>query len=309
MKRTPTSALAALLAAGVATGPGVAAAPAATEASAPAGGTLLITINGNLHLIRPDGTGLRRLTTGGGIGDADFSPDGTKIAFTKGAKPSRDLYLMNADGTGVRRLTNTPTRDEANPSFSPDGRKLAFALHYDGTKGGIAIMTAAPGAHAKVIKANTRTPDEIYYRVDPSWSPRGGRIAYSDLHCYIDDHCFYALRLISPDGASLPPEYLNEGIRVDFNPAGNAIAAVFSDYWDGEFVYTTNLTTGASHDWYPARYYNPIWSPTGSELAVQCSDQVPFSLCRIDADGSGSVTMIKRGAENTKIVPRAWRAF
>jgi Tol biopolymer transport system component len=34
---------------------------------------------------------------------------------------------MNADGSGVTRLTNNPA-DDGVPSWSPDGRRIAFLL-------------------------------------------------------------------------------------------------------------------------------------------------------------------------------------
>ena len=65
-----------------------------------------------------------------------WSPDGRRIVFeiatatppqrgTAGDRQS-DLAVMNADGTGLARLTRTGTL-EANPVWSPDGRKVAFA--------------------------------------------------------------------------------------------------------------------------------------------------------------------------------------
>jgi hypothetical protein len=66
-----------------------------------------------LFTIKPDGTGLTRLTNDMDFSnhDARWSPDGAKIAFGHGAQfaqgdPSNGFYVMNADGTG-RTLIST----------------------------------------------------------------------------------------------------------------------------------------------------------------------------------------------------------
>ena len=88
------------------------------------------------YLVRTDGSGARRLPyiplT------AVWSPDGTRIAFAghkwlySGAKPGpccyaahSDIYVMNADGSGTRKLTHNALQN-AEPAWSPDGRKIAF---------------------------------------------------------------------------------------------------------------------------------------------------------------------------------------
>jgi Tol biopolymer transport system component len=47
---------------------------------------------------------------------------------------------MNADGSGQRSLTRHPAFD-ANPAWSPDGRKIAFVSNRDGGYG-IYVMNA-----------------------------------------------------------------------------------------------------------------------------------------------------------------------
>jgi TolB protein len=66
--------------------------------------------------------------------DADWSPDGTKIAFT--SHPISDdpinsvhaeIYTINLDGTGLTRLTFNDYEERA-PSWSPDARALCLWL-------------------------------------------------------------------------------------------------------------------------------------------------------------------------------------
>jgi Tol biopolymer transport system component len=69
----------------------------------------------NVYKIRPDGTGLTKLTRHkrGGYHylSSSFSPDGGRIvsARTPGAGPERaaDLVVMNADGSNIRQITKT----------------------------------------------------------------------------------------------------------------------------------------------------------------------------------------------------------
>ncbi len=58
---------------------------------------------------------------GGCNSQADVSPDGSMIVFTRGT----DVWLMDAGGTWSRALTVT-TDVEADPRWSPDGTRIAF---------------------------------------------------------------------------------------------------------------------------------------------------------------------------------------
>jgi Tol biopolymer transport system component len=87
-----------------------------------------------LYLMRPNGTGQRRLTEGGGENiNARFSPDSLRIAYLhaeRGEHAERaelSLWVVTIDGTGRRRLV----QDENDTSpvcgcWSPDGKSLAY---------------------------------------------------------------------------------------------------------------------------------------------------------------------------------------
>jgi Tol biopolymer transport system component len=96
------------------------------------------TANGQaIFRVRTDGSRLKRLTNWiSGYSAPDWSPDGKRIAFDSGDSGAvgvrGDIWVMGADGDDKTRLTHNPkvtaTRFEFanNPSWSPDGRRIAF---------------------------------------------------------------------------------------------------------------------------------------------------------------------------------------
>jgi TolB protein len=122
--------------------------------------------DGAVYVIRPDGTGLRRVTTGSAPA---WSPDGGRIVCSRRVGRGSDLYIIRADGRGLRRLTRTPAA-ESEPEWSPDGRLIAF------TRG------RAGSAHVYVMRPDGRGTRRVTSGAvedsSPTWSPDSRQLAF-----------------------------------------------------------------------------------------------------------------------------------
>ena len=167
--------------------------------------------NFDIWVMRRDGTDVRRLTTDPARDVAPaWSPDGRRIAFMS-SRDNRefDLYEMDADGSRLRRLTNgssnwfpqysadatrlsfhvmrdvhvlvlatgvmtrltTEPMNGMHPSWSPDGRQIAFMSWRNGRTE--LFRMNADGSGQELLLS---MPDGD--AVDPRWSPSGDAIAF-----------------------------------------------------------------------------------------------------------------------------------
>jgi len=126
-----------------------------------------------LTQVSSDGTNTRRLTNDSGDDEfSSWSHDGRLIAFVSNRDGNNELYVMpapvaqaqvNADGTNPRRLTNNPA-DDNFPSWSPDGRFIAFQSARDGNNQ-IYVMNS-DGTNPRRL-THTAGNDDF-----PAWAPR-----------------------------------------------------------------------------------------------------------------------------------------
>jgi dipeptidyl aminopeptidase/acylaminoacyl peptidase len=170
-----------------------------------------------------DGRGQTRLTDSPGFdGDPSWSPDARRIAFTSMRDGNREIYVMEATGADQRRLTFTgggvsDTDVEAvdqNPSWSPDGRRIAFDSTRDGQLE-VYVMDA-DGSNQRRLTTSPAL-DAI-----PVWSPDGRQILFTSNRAGRDRRGLYA---ISADGGAvrrLPADGALQGDwqRLGPRPAG-----------------------------------------------------------------------------------------
>lgn len=77
---------------------------------------------GDIMVINPDGSGLRRLTSGI---DPVLSPDGQMVAFTRWEGETGSVWVINLDGSGERQIRGF-VKQAKGPDWSPDGSQLVF---------------------------------------------------------------------------------------------------------------------------------------------------------------------------------------
>ena len=143
----------------------------------------------DIYVMNDHGENIRRLTdTPFTQLDLAWSPDGMQIAFAtdlnsseKGTPQQVDIFIMNADGSGQTNLTEHPALD-VDPSWSPDGKFIAFA---SGRDDGLDIYTI----EIKTRKVRRLTNDT--HSINPNWSPDGKYIVYEHILPGRGRHIFF----------------------------------------------------------------------------------------------------------------------
>jgi len=110
------------------------------------------------------------------VGGFDWSPDGTKIAFSAAINPdlinggTSDLYLLELAGDTVRKIVAQPGPD-SSPLWSPDGRSILFSTalgraDYNARNSVLALVPAEGGAVKPLTSAFDENPGAIAWNAD-----------------------------------------------------------------------------------------------------------------------------------------------
>ena len=128
-----------------------------------------------IFLVHPDGTGLHAIGprhVALGASPPAWSPDGRTLIYTRQTKGRTALWTIRADGTGMRPFVTSVFATQ--PSFSPDGRRVAFiGFNSRGRMGIWAVGSDGRGARPlRVVPGNAT----LFHF--PVYSPDGRSLAF-----------------------------------------------------------------------------------------------------------------------------------
>ena len=193
-------------------------------------------------------------------GYPSLSPDGKNIIFASEVSGDRNVYLQRVGGKNPVNLTVNSTESDTMPTFSADGKLIAFRS--ERSPSGIYIM--------EETGENARRVSEIGFH--PSWSPDNSKIAVSDhaaaVHSVhtVPNSAIFIIDAKTGDANKL--ETRGDAIMPNWSPNGHRIAFWFVAEGKLAGIATVPATGGEpvviaennSTDW------NPIWSPDGKFL-------------------------------------------
>lgn len=120
-----------------------------------------------VYRVNPNGTSLVQVTQSGGSMPA-WSPDRTKIAFSRAIGGVFTLMVMNLDGTGLAQQFGAGYYAR----WSPDGTRIAFQRHVNGGAPQVFVVNVDGTGEEQLADH----PGGSYL---PTWSPEGNKIAYA----------------------------------------------------------------------------------------------------------------------------------
>jgi len=256
--------------------------------------------NADIYVMNTDGSAQTRLTS-----DlqndmyVDWSPDGLKLAFSRGIGRNGEVYTMNADGTGETQLTHASCW---GPRWSPDGSKIAFASYRDDDPATPEITSQvyvmdADGANQSRLTHSTVSDFE------PAWSPDGTRIAFTR---YVQGvrRDIYTMNADGSGEVCLTAEidtYWQSPNSPDWSPDGTLIA--FHFYWSStQYAIYVMYPDGSGKVRLSAvpssRDGRARWSPDGSRIAFGSKRDNDYEVYVMDADGGNPVNITNHPGED-----------
>jgi Tol biopolymer transport system component len=111
----------------------------------------------------------------GAIGDFAFSPDGQFIVLSRSNGSSSFLYRVALDTGKATRLTQTERGFEGSPSFSPDGKRIAFAYRPNRSSRSRIYIAALDGSGSHPLFSSDSDADDF----SPVFTTNGDRVYFA----------------------------------------------------------------------------------------------------------------------------------
>ena len=148
------------------------------------------------------------------ITGASFSADGRKVVFSMSDEEGNShLWLAAQDGNNAKKITEGNSIN-SSPSFSPDGRQIAFVSNRGGNPQ-IYLMPSEGGAAKRITWQGN-------YNQTPDWSPRGDLIAFTAR----DERNVFDLFTVDPASGKITRLTQDQGNNEEpsFSPNGRVMA-------------------------------------------------------------------------------------
>src|SRR5262249_54925601 len=229
-----------------------------------------------------DGTPPRPLTNDQASISPAWSPDGKRLAITRGPNGSRGIFVASLDSLAFEQVS--PADQEARyPAWSPDSQRIAFAVRANSN---------APWQLAIVQLSNRAVRLTGQSGIAwISWSQRG-TLAYSALAAGATQQDIFALDADgtprnltnSPDAEEDFPSWSPNGKQLAFvsSPPGTESLPQRQIFvMDADGGNRTQLTSG------PGPHTNPVWSPDGAWIAYLAQESsADWQVWAMRPDGS-----------------------
>ncbi|HVR33500.1 MAG TPA: hypothetical protein VMS74_12450 [Acidimicrobiia bacterium] len=225
---------------------------------------------GRLVVMEPDGSGQRVIYEGEGFfHHAEWSPDGSQIAFIDDVDGNVDIFVVGSDGGDAIRLTESEGVDWG-PTWSPSGDEIVFTSDRDGIpflyriapSGGDPVRVTATAAGSEGAAAYSPTGEWLAFQTDVT-----GNL---DIALVRPDGTDFTV-LTTADAADVAPAWSPEGDEIVFASDRDGIFDLYVMGIDGSDVRNLTQDTRVHEGW-----AGSSWSADMSVIATNASGHVPF---------------------------------
>lgn len=228
--------------------------------------------------------------------DFDISPNGKRALL----QARGDLFTLPAEHGNTRNLTQSSDAKEENPSWSPDGKWVAYVTDSSGEEQ-VAIRPSEGGAEQTLTDFKTG----YFYR--PVWSPQSDKLAFSD-----NEHQLWYLDIKSRKPVKVGQDKRSEIHDYTWSPDGKWLAWTQQreNQVPGIWLYSLDSGKATLVSSPMDADFNPVFDPDGKYLYFASArhenptfSQSEFNIATLKMAGI-YVAMLQKG-EASPFAPRS----
>src|SRR5581483_9500436 len=229
-----------------------------------------IRVSGDLEAVRPHFAKVEPKK----IQNFGISPTGARAIFEAWG----EIFTVPTDKGDIRNLTKSPAVADRDPSWSPDGKSIAY---FSDESGEYELCIRDQNGLGRVRHINLGNPPSFFYT--PTWSPDSKKIAYSDKRLQL-----WYLELDNPTPKLVDSDYFGGFGPTQFGQAwspDNKWIAYAKQLTSGQhaiFLYSLDqskffqITDGMSDA------VNPVFDKNGKYLYFTASTNVGLTTAGLD---------------------------